>query len=65
MSAYTVTARRWTDGWELHIDNEGVTQVRTLDEADQQVRDYPATLHDRHSAEADITITPDGPRTPR
>ena len=32
---YTVTARRWTRGWELHIVDEagdlvGVTQVRTL-----------------------------------
>jgi DNA-directed RNA polymerase specialized sigma24 family protein len=45
MRTYTVTAIRWDGGWELHIDNEGVTQVRTLDGAERQVRDYLATIH--------------------
>jgi uncharacterized protein YhdP len=43
---YTVTAKRWDHGWELHIDGEGVTQTRTLANAGQQVRDYLSLLHD-------------------
>lgn len=58
-TTYIVRARRWSGGWELHIDNVGVTQVRTLARADQQVRDYLATLHDIDAAEVDIDIVPD------
>ncbi len=36
----TVTAQRWSGGWELVIDDDHVTQVRTLDKAAQQVLDY-------------------------
>lgn len=46
---YTVTARRWERGWELHVADEagelvGVTQSRTLARAsvDTTVRDYIA-----------------------
>lgn len=44
-TVYTVTARRWTRGWELHIidatgEEIGVTQVRTLSGAVAMVRDY-------------------------
>lgn len=38
--SYNVTAKRWTHGWELHIDGVGVTQCRTLDGAQEMVRDY-------------------------
>jgi len=46
-----VTATRWHLGWELELDGGGVTQARTLDKAEQQVRDYldtvdPETAHD-------------------
>lgn len=40
MSTYTVTASRWNDGWELHIEGMGVTQCRTLGSAEHMVRDY-------------------------
>ncbi len=40
MSTYTVRAKRWKHGWELHIDGVGVTQSRNLDGAEQMVRDY-------------------------
>ena len=56
MSTYTVKAVRWEHGWELHIDGEGVTQVRTLDHAAQQVRDYLETVHDRDFTDADIEL---------
>lgn len=50
MTTITVTAQRWDDGWELIIDDERATQVRTLDRAIQQVRDFldtddPSTDH--------------------
>ena len=37
---YQVRAKRWEHGWELHIEGVGVTQSRTLREADRMVRDY-------------------------
>ena len=33
MSTYDVRAVPWAEGWELHVDGAGVTQVRTLDKA--------------------------------
>jgi hypothetical protein len=39
-TTYTVTARRWRHGWELHIDGIGVTQSKTLNDAEEMVRDY-------------------------
>lgn len=59
MTTFTVTARRWSGGWELHIEGEGVTQVRTLDHAAAQVRDYLETLHDRDFGAAEIELIPD------
>lgn len=57
--SYTVTAKRWRGGWELHIDGVGVTQARTLAAADRAVRDYLATLLDVDEVADDITIVPD------
>lgn len=42
MKTYTVRAKRWARGWELHIDGIGVTQARNLGEAEGMVRDYIA-----------------------
>lgn len=39
-----VTAHRWSSGWELHLDGEHITQVATLDKAEQQIRDYLDTV---------------------
>lgn len=61
-AAYSVRAVRWAQGWELHVDGVGVTQVRTLDHADQQVRDLIATeldLDDGATVSTDIVIRPD------
>lgn len=41
----TVTANRWAHGWELILDEDHATQVRTLAKAPQQVRDYLDTLY--------------------
>jgi predicted transcriptional regulator len=40
MSTYTVHAKPWKRGWELHIDGIGVTQARNLREAPAMVADY-------------------------
>lgn len=59
---YAVRAVRWVHGWELHVDGIGVTQVRTLDHAEQQVRDLIATeldLDDSAVVTAHIEIRPD------
>ncbi|GLI02950.1 helix-turn-helix domain-containing protein [Phytohabitans aurantiacus] len=37
---YEVRARHWAHGWELHIDGVGVTQSRSLADAEEMVRDY-------------------------
>lgn len=39
-TTYTVIAKRWKRGWELHIDGIGVTQSRALNDAEAMVRDY-------------------------
>lgn len=56
-----VTARRWSGGWELAIDEDQATSVRDLARATDQVRDYldtiaPETDHSQMS----IVIVPDG-----
>lgn len=40
MTTYTVRARPWARGWELHIDGLGVTQSRSLRDAERMARDY-------------------------
>lgn len=39
-TTYTVLAKRWDKGWELHIEGIGVTQSRTLNDAEVMARDY-------------------------
>lgn len=58
MSTYTVRAKRWKHGWELHIDGVGVTQSRNLDGAEQMVRDYIETLTDHATTDDSILIQP-------
>lgn len=61
MNAVTVTATRWSQGWELTLEGEAdpVTQVRTLDKARQQVIDYLDTVDpDVDHASWEITVIP-------
>jgi hypothetical protein len=58
-STYSVTARRWKHGWELHIDGVGVTQSRTLETAEQMVRDYIETLTDKDVSRDAVVIVPE------
>ncbi len=43
-SKYRTTARPWADGWELHVEGTGVTQVRDLRDARRQARDFIETM---------------------
>lgn len=56
---YRVEARRWSGGWELHIADEGVTQVRTLADARAQVIDYLETMHDGDFSNVEVEVMPD------
>lgn len=58
MSTYTVRAKRWKHGWELHIDGIGVTQSRNLGGAEQVARDYIETLTDHDTADDVVIIQP-------
>lgn len=44
MTSVDVTARKWSKGWELELDDENVTQVSSLAHARQQIRDYLDTI---------------------
>jgi hypothetical protein len=59
VTSYTVHAKRWEHGWELHIDGEGVTQTRSLANAERVVKDYIGSLHDVDTDDADVTIIPE------
>lgn len=59
MKTYSVTAKRWKHGWELHIDDVGVTQSRTLAGAEQMVRDYVETLLDLDVSDVEVLIVPE------
>ncbi len=57
MTDYTVTAKRWAHGWELHIDGVGVTQVRSLSTAESTAREYIAfalDIEDENSFAVDV-----------
>lgn len=58
-TVYEVTAKRWSGGWELHIADVGVTQSRTLDDAEAMVRDYIAVDLDVPEDSFDMVITPE------
>lgn len=64
MSTYTVQAKRWARGWELHIFDAdgaevGATQSHTIAGADRMARDYVALLYDADPASFEFDIRPD------
>lgn len=59
MITYTVRAKPWAHGWELHIDRGGVTQSRTLHGAEKMVRDYLALETGEPPGSFDIQIIPE------
>jgi len=57
VSAYNVQAVKWEHGWELHVEDVGVTQCRTLATAVQQVRDFVATMGDIDTEDAKVHLS--------
>ncbi len=56
MTVYEAEAFRWEDGWELHVRDVGVTQVRSLDVAPQQVRDLVETVLEVDARLAEVLL---------
>lgn len=57
--AYTVRAKRWQNGWELHIDGLGVTQAHGLKSAERMARDYIALDLEIPADSFDVNIVPE------
>ncbi|KAA9152891.1 hypothetical protein FPZ12_035850 [Amycolatopsis acidicola] len=56
---YLVAAKRWARGWELHIENVGVTQVASLSKAEAAAREYIAFALDLDDDQAfDVDLVP-------
>lgn len=55
---YVVVARAvpWSGGWELHVDDVGVTQVRDLSDAQEQVRSLLETADHPYAADVRVTV---------
>lgn len=59
-TTYNARAVHWEHGWELHVDGVGVTQVRVLADADQQIRHLIETLDPTFDAsKAIVALTTD------
>jgi len=56
---FKVKAKRWKRGWELHIEDVGVTQVRRLNTAEATVKDYIALDLGFAPEEVEVEIVPD------
>jgi CRP-like cAMP-binding protein len=56
---YQVRAKRWAHGWELHIEDAGVTQAHTLRDAERMARDYIALDTGMAPDAFDVEITPE------
>ncbi|MGO3153912.1 MAG: antitoxin HicB [Galactobacter sp.] len=56
----SVHAQKWSDGWDLIIDDDNATSVRHLSDAADQVRDYLDTLDpDTDHGTVQIDVIPD------
>lgn len=57
-----VIAKRWERGWDLILDEDNVTSVTDLDNAEQQVRDYLGTIEpnvDHSGTAVSIKVSPE------
>lgn len=50
---------RWSGGWELHIEGEGVTQVVDLSDAEAAVRSYLSTMYDAPADHVRVSVIRD------
>lgn len=55
---FRVTAKRWSHGWELHIRGVGVTQSRSLIDAEEMARDFIALDLDVPPDSFDVEVAP-------
>ncbi|MBM3669592.1 MAG: hypothetical protein FJW97_06225 [Actinobacteria bacterium] len=56
MKTYIAHAKRWERGWEIHVDNVGVTQVRSLDRAIDSACDLVEILTGRAISPTQMTL---------
>lgn len=56
MTKYVAHARRWARGWEIHVDNIGVTQVRSLDRAAEYACELVEIMTGRSISPSDIDV---------
>lgn len=56
---YDVTAKRWKHGWELHIEGVGVTQSRSLLDAEDMARDYISLLLEVPEESIGVRVMPE------
>lgn len=59
MKTYKVRAKRWARGWELHIEDLGVTQSHTLRDAEMMARDYIELDTGEPAGSFGVEITPE------
>ncbi|HXP18407.1 MAG TPA: hypothetical protein VN840_02060 [Streptosporangiaceae bacterium] len=59
MTTYDVRAKRWEHGWELHIDGVGVTQSRSLWDAEMMARDLISRRLGMSADSFDVAIMPE------
>ena len=56
---YTVDAKRWEHGWELHVEGVGVTQSKSLHSAASVAREYISLAEDiSDKSTIDVEIRP-------
>lgn len=56
---YVARAKKWKGGWELHVHGVGVTQVRVLRDAAQQVADLIETFTGETVDPLDVDVIPE------
>jgi hypothetical protein len=59
VKTYSVRAKRWEHGWELHIDDVGVTQSHSLRDAEMMARDLISRRTDAAAGSFAVDITPE------
>lgn len=59
MKVYEVIARRWKRGWELHIEDVGVTQAKKLRDADMMARDLIERRTGEPADSFEVCVVPD------
>jgi len=59
VKTYHVRAKRWEHGWELHIEGVGVTQSRTLWDAEEMARDLISRREELPGDAFTVAVTPE------